>query len=124
MYLIKTYLDYSPIHGLGVFAAEDIAPGAEVWRFIPGVDRTLDPREVEKYPDAARRFVHTYGYMAEGKWWMCRDHAMFCNHDENPNTIEGNGGGDVAARMIAKGEEITCNYHAFDENADKKLAGG
>lgn len=123
MYLVRTYLDYSPIHGLGVFAAEDIAPGTAVWRFIPGIDRTLDPAAVEKYPVAAQQFVQTYGYLADGKWWMCRDHAMFCNHDDNPNTREGGVHGDVSVRPIRKGEEITCDYRSFDDSADKKLAG-
>jgi SET domain-containing protein len=34
MLLVKTYLDKSAIHGLGVFAGEVIRKGAKVWRFV------------------------------------------------------------------------------------------
>ena len=34
MLLVKTYLDRSPIHGLGVYAAERIRKGTKIWRFV------------------------------------------------------------------------------------------
>ena len=39
MLLVKTYLDKSRIHGLGVFAAQPICKGAKIWRFVYGFDR-------------------------------------------------------------------------------------
>ena len=39
MYLVKTYLDKSGIHGMGVFAGEDIPKGTIVWDFVEGVDQ-------------------------------------------------------------------------------------
>ncbi len=53
------------------------------------------------------------------------DHACFINHDEAPNT-----GAlpdavppvtPVALRDIAAGEEITCNYWAYDADTAWKL---
>jgi SET domain-containing protein len=46
MLLVRTRLAPSAIHGLGVFAAEPIARGAEVWRFTPGFDLDLALRDI------------------------------------------------------------------------------
>ena len=45
MLLVKTYLDRSPIHGLGVFAAEFIRKGTRVWRFVESFDRVYSDRK-------------------------------------------------------------------------------
>ena len=123
MYLVKTYLDYSAIHGVGVFAGEDIAEGTIVWQLFEELDRALDPAAVDSYPVAAQRFVRTYGYMNEGRWRMCGDHGIFCNHDDNANTASREDGTDIAVRAIRRGEEITSNYRQFDAKAGEKLAG-
>src|SRR6185312_11978 len=39
MLLVKTYLDKSAIHGLGVFAAERIRKETKIWRFVYGFDQ-------------------------------------------------------------------------------------
>lgn len=121
MYLVKTYLDYSAIHGIGVFAGEDIPEGTVVWQVIEGLDRAIDPAVVENYPEAGQQFVRTYGYLFKGKWWLCSDHGMFSNHDDNPNTLSRDDVSDIAVRAIAKGEEITCNYRQFDSAVAEKL---
>ena len=54
MLLVKTYLDKSPIHGLGVFAAERIPRGAKIWRFVEGFDRCYTPKQFARLPKAAR----------------------------------------------------------------------
>ena len=54
MLLIRTYLDHSSIHGLGVFADEFIRKGTKVWRFVDGFDRVYSPRDFAKLPKAAR----------------------------------------------------------------------
>lgn len=43
MLLVRVRVDRSPIHGLGVFAAEPIARGTDVWRFTPGFDLEAHP---------------------------------------------------------------------------------
>ena len=57
MLLVKTYLDKSPIHGLGVFAAEPIPKGTKIWRFVEGFDRCYTPKQFAKLPKAARDFL-------------------------------------------------------------------
>jgi uncharacterized protein len=62
MLLVKTYVDRSAIHGLGVFAAEFIRKGTKIWRFVEGFDRAYSPKEFARLPKAARDFLKDYGY--------------------------------------------------------------
>ena len=65
-------------------------------------------------------YLDVYAYLSEGVYVLCGDHARFMNHAAEPNTVE-EGSLCLAARDIAVGEELTCNYFNFDELAGKKL---
>ena len=43
---------------------------------------------------------------------LCCDHAKFLNHSHHPNTEE-HTFMSVATKLIAEGEEITCDYGSF-----------
>jgi SET domain-containing protein len=113
MLLIKTYLDKSTIHGLGVFADEFIRKGTKIWRFVPGFDRAWSPREFAKLPKQARDYVQRYGYRVDGEVLLTCDHDHHMNHSANSNTQWRNGH-IVAKRDIAKGDEITNDYRMLD----------
>ncbi len=130
MLLIKTKLKESSIHGIGLFADEFIPKGTKIWKFMPGFDLAFTPRELQKFPETARKFIHWYGYRSlhSGRYILCADDARFYNHHEIPNTIgidlEGTEeeGADIAVRDIQKGEEITYNYKDPKEgDADWKI---
>jgi len=113
MLLIKTYLDRSSIHGLGVFAGEFIRKGTKVWRFVQGFDRVYSPQAFAKLPKPAQDFIQQYGYGVDGQILLTVDHDHHMNHSDDANTcwrIDH----IVARRNIAKGEEITNNYRLFD----------
>lgn len=112
MFLVRTYLATSSIHGLGVFAAERIAEGQAVWQFMPGVDLVLEESRVADYPDAFRRYLAAYGYPSPdlpGRIVLSCDNAKYLNHAETPN-CESSGPLNRALRSIGEGEEITCDY--------------
>src|SRR5690242_4303046 len=113
MLLVKTYLDKSSIHGLGVFAGEYIRKGAKVWRFVEGFDRVWSPAEFAKLPKPARDFISHHGYRVDGEILLTADHDHHMNHSERSNTRWHNGH-IVATRDIAKGEEITNDYRILD----------
>ena len=48
MLLVKTYLDKSKVHGLGVFAGQSIRKGAKIWRFVYGFDRFYTRKRLAK----------------------------------------------------------------------------
>jgi SET domain-containing protein len=113
MLLVKTYLDRSPIHGLGVFAAERIAKGAKIWRFVEGYDRAWTPKQFKKLPKAARDYLKEYAYNADGEILFTVDNDHYINHSERANTRWVNGT-VIATRNIPKGGEITNDYREFD----------
>jgi SET domain-containing protein len=113
MLLVKTYLDRSAIHGLGVFAGEFIRKGTKIWRFVEGFDRAYSPRQFARLPKPARDFIKFYGYRVDGEIILTGDHDHYINHSDDPNTYLHNGYA-IARRNIAKGMEITNDYREFD----------
>ena len=127
MILIQTIVQPSGIHGLGLFAAEPVARGVAVWRFEPGFDREFTKQQFAALPEAAQRHLRWFAFMdmASSNWVLSGDHACFMNHSATPNTgalpdakfpIT-----TVALRDITAGEELTCDYFAFDIEAARKL---
>ena len=119
MLLVKTYLDRSAIHGIGLFAAERIPAGAVIWRRSPEIDVLLDPAQLERLHPASREQIRKYTYMDRmlGKLVLCGDDARFFNHSDAPNCHDfpdADGGTTVAARDIDAGEELTSDYASFD----------
>lgn len=113
MLLVKTYLDNSPIHGIGVFAGEPIPKGTKVWTFADGFDRCFTERQFRKLPKPAREFIGYYGYRVDGEIILTCDNDRYTNHSDNANT-HWHRGFMRARRAIAKGEEITNDYREFD----------
>jgi hypothetical protein len=128
MLLVKTILKYSPIHGLGCFANEDIKKGDIVWMFRPDIDLVFTEKEIKNLPDSFCDFLKVYAYSPlhekEKVFILCADHARHMNHSEGPSLLETDDGMNIASRDILIGEELTCNYHDFDQEADSKLDHG
>ncbi len=119
MLLVKTYLDRSRIHGIGLFAAEPIPKGTLVWRLHPEIDTQLSEEVIASLAPPAREQIlkYTYRDVVLGTYVLCGDDARFMNHDVNPNcrdVPDREGGTTTAARDIAAGEELTCDYASFD----------
>ena len=112
MFIIQTYVAPSPIHGIGVFAGENIAAGQPIWQFAPGLDLVVPLETIAAAPKAFQDYMEMYAYfspqLAGGTVLSC-DHAKFLNHSDQPNTAI-RGHTTLAERPIRKGEEITCDY--------------
>ena len=113
MLLVKTYLDKSKVHGLGVFAGQSIRKGAKIWRFVYGFDRFYTRKRLAKLPKQARDYINLHGYQWKNEILLSMDYDTFMNHSENPNTDFHNGF-VIARNNIRKGEEITNDYRAFE----------
>lgn len=113
MLLVKTYLDKSKIHGIGVFAAERIPKGTKIWRFVEGYDRAWSPKQFKKLPKAARDYLKDYAYNADGEILFTVDNDHYINHSERANTRWVNGF-VIALVNIPKGGEILNDYREFD----------
>jgi len=115
MLVIPTYVAKSPIHGLGVFAAEDIPKGTIMWVYNQHIDTVIRKDEMGEAPDHVKEYLDKYAWTDnDGHWCIGVDNDKFINHSDTPNT------GYVqtsmvflALRDIAKDEEITEDYATF-----------
>lgn len=127
MLLVKACAKPSALHGLGVFAVEFVPRGTPIWRFEPGFDRAFTPQQFAALPELAQAHLrqHAYPDAVSGNWILSGDLTIFMNHSSPPNTGAPPGAPEpvttVALRDIAAGEELTCDYYAFDDAAVTKL---
>ena len=115
MFLIRTRLGPSAIHGVGVFACDPVAAGAVVWRYEPRFDRTVSVEDLAAAPPAFRAYLDAYAYRSAdlgGTLLLSCDHAKFLNHSDDPNTEE-RPFTSLARRSISPGEKVTCDYGVF-----------
>jgi SET domain-containing protein len=144
MLLIQTGVQPSSIHGMGLFAVEFVPRGTPVWRFQPGFDQAFGADAFPGLPENVRRHLRWFAYLdaATRNWILSGDHACFMNHSTTPNTgvgatefpsLEGLGVSSqskdalppvttIALQDIGPGEELTCDYFAFDVEAGAKLS--
>jgi SET domain-containing protein len=127
MLLVRTRLGVSEIDGIGLFADENIARGAIIWRFDPSIDQRFSEDMLPRLSLGAREQIEKYSYREKhsGLYVLCGDDARFFNHSTEPNCIDiyedaanPDDAHDVtlALRDIAKGEELTCDYSLFDQD--------
>src|SRR5476649_722806 len=87
MLLVKTYVDKSKVHGLGVFAGQSIRKGAKIWRFVYGFDRFYTRKRLAKLPKQARDHINLHGYQWKNEILLSMDYDTFMNHSETRTLI-------------------------------------
>ena len=117
MLLVPTYVGPSTIEGVGVFAAERIPAGAEIWRLDPSLDRLIRKSDVAALPPILGTFVERYGYPYPHdpeQIVVELDNGRFMNHSSEPNSCFADPDTGFTLREIEAGEEILCDYSEFD----------
>jgi len=133
MYLVSISAKESIIEGKGVFAEQDIKKGEIVWKFVEGHDKTVSLDEYALLGAEAREYLDKVAYLSATSHQYIfppeDDPALYTNHDaehHNLSVVVDPHVSDepffVANRDIAKGEELTNNYHEFDEAIKMKEA--
>ena len=118
--MIKTKLNVSGTHGIGLFADQFIAEGTVIWKFNRLIDMRCSEEEIEQLSETSREQVQKYSYREKhsGLYVLCGDDARFFNHSEHPNCLDyyhdRHQDITVARRNITPGEELTCDYASFD----------
>jgi len=115
MLRVRTRIGPSAIHGIGLFAEQEIPRGTLIWEFLPTFDVTFDRAAFERLPAETQRNVDKYAFLdrEQNVFVLCGDDARFMNHSTEPNTWEVSESCTLASRDIAAGEEITCDYAAM-----------
>ena len=115
MLLVATYVGRSPIHGLGLFAAERIQRGTKMWAFQPGLDAFVSDALYATLPAFQKSYLEHYGFRSPiwpGGVVIGFDNSRYINHSAEPNT-DNETEFAFAARDIEKDEEITCDYEVI-----------
>lgn len=120
MLTIKTYLAPSSVHGIGLFAAEDIPAHTVVWKFNNHIDKVFSElaflRICQGLDDFGLKHFLNSCYRRAGRYFYLTDNARFINHsDRLDNIIFADDNAEVTVRDINAGEELLENYyHAYD----------
>ena len=67
MLLVHTFLDKSPIQGLGVFAKRAIGKGTPVWQLDLRFDRLIEVEVYEGLSGPAKDYLDRYAYPHRGE---------------------------------------------------------
>jgi hypothetical protein len=127
MMLVRTRVGPSEIHGNGLFAVERLPKGTPIWRFEPGFDHEFTPEAWANLPEPARSHTRWFSFVTKGDHHLIKsgDHACFMNHSPDPNTGALPDAPQpittVALHDIEAGDELVCNYLAFDADTPWKL---
>jgi uncharacterized protein len=117
MMLVQTKIQNSRIEGVGIFAAQFIRKGQEIWRLDERFDLVYPEKTVASFPPDMQDYFNRYGYphMTRNGFVVLEiDNGRFMNHSEIPNTNFTDAEVGWAIRDIQIGEELLCDYSEFD----------
>lgn len=115
MLLVKTKIAPSEIHGLGLFADQDIEIGQEVWRYHEETSQIYALNSFlslcEELPFEKIQYFLSYSYLRGNRVFYLSDNTKFINHDANAaNLFLESDYSEKASRDIKCGEELLENY--------------
>lgn len=122
MLCVKTKLGLSSIHGIGLFADEDIVHGQIIWKFNPLIDLVLSEKEIDSLDESCREQILNYSFKtSNGYYVLVGDDNRFMNFSDDPNVFDVPDieSCSIAKRDIKKGEELTSDY-CFDFRKDER----
>jgi SET domain-containing protein len=110
MLLTGSYLDKSPIQGIGVFSRRFIAKDTRIWKLDLRFDRLIEVDAWEAQTGPVKDYLDRYAYprRSDPKYIVFEaDDARYMNHDDDPNCDFSHGDVAHALRDIKAGEELT-----------------
>ena len=124
MLTVPTYLDRSPLHGIGLFASGFLPMGTVVWEFNSLTDLRYSPDqwlelEVMLSPCSFKN-LRSHSYKEKGFIFLCMDNSRFMNHSLEVANVCQDSVHDrmLVTRDVDKGEELLCNYLEYSDRDD------
>ena len=92
MLTIKASAKPSKIHGIGLFADQDIPSGTVMWRFDPNIDKSFSEYDLNRLDIKEKGFIlgHAYHSITSKRWILAGDDACYANHSStqsNPSSL-------------------------------------
>jgi len=127
--LMKTYCRLKPsnVHGIGVFAIQDIPEGVNPFRTVYPLCETiveLSQNEVSKFHPEVQKMIHDFFKRNEqnGRYPVLSNGlntiniSFYLNHSESPNLDQVEGTGEYyefrTNRIVYADEELLIDYNA------------
>jgi SET domain-containing protein len=120
---IRYKLKASDLHGIGLFADQEIKRGEVIYTASPQLDLNLTAEQFDNLDQREKDEVLWWGFFDQPsqKWHVDFDVSKFINHSYSP-TVSQDAAHDeaylVATRNIVSGEELTQNYLEFESQED------
>jgi SET domain-containing protein len=120
---IKYKLDKSNLHGVGLFADEELHKGQLVYTSSPLLDVNISQEQFDSLSKEEQREIEWWGFKVpnEDIWHVDFDVSKFINHSKDGTVTQDTNHKDaylVAARDVRSGEELTQNYLEFESEED------
>jgi uncharacterized protein len=120
---IKYKLKASELHGIGLFADQDIKKGELIYTASPILDVNITEEQFRELDDKEKTEVQYWGFyiVSEKLWHVDFDVSRFVNHSFEATITQDKKYIDaylIAATDIKKGEELTQNYLEFESKGD------
>ncbi len=115
MLMVKTILNVSGVHGIGLFADQDISKGDIIWAYHKQTCQKYRFKEFldlcYSLPLVGIQNLINYSYIKNHKIYYITDNTRFINHSLIPNIELLDNQVEIAMRDIKRGEELLENYN-------------
>jgi len=125
---IKYILDKSSVHGIGLFADQDVKKGELIYSASPALDLNISQEKFDSLRPKEQQEIKYWGFWVEAEkvWHVDFDNSKFLNHSEWGNVTQDFSHPEawlVALRDIKQGEELTQNHLEFESKDDLSRRG-
>ena len=121
-------LKSSGLHGVGLFADEDIKKGKLVYTASPLLDLNITQEQFDRLDQKEKDEVLWWGFFDQPSkmWHVDFDVSKFINHSSDATVTQDENHDEaylIAVRDIKSGEELTQNYLEFETQEDLERRG-
>lgn len=118
-YKLKT----SELHGIGLFANENIKKGQVIYTASPLLDLNITQEQFDSLQQKEKDEVLWWGFFDQPSkmWHVDFDVSKFINHSADATVTQDENHDEaylIATRDILSGEELTQNYLEFETQED------
>ena len=113
---ISYKLDRSPIHGIGLFTAEDVAKGQLIYTASPVIDMDITDDQFKSLSATEKKEIQYWGFFDEPSqcWHVDFDVSKFINHAYDGTVTQDERHDDAHDRGDAcRGRKFACERLAF-----------